>query len=285
MGLPVYLPVSLDCSKAIKLLGWAKDNPTTAKGKGAGGLLGRVEDKPTPKRQGQGQGQGQGLGLGLGLGRAELQLLERAAHDMRRLVPFCMLLIICGELTPLVVLIFGNAITPATCRVPGQINKHRAQRAERKRAAMIAYRAATMGSISVPSSSSTEEEMDVLADRFANPEWARTSNVRDMLCACSALDLVHSHHPFVHGLLAPVYRRELRRFAAYLVVDDALILSGGGVAGLEADEVRLAVVERGAGDVSAGMAAGWEAERVERRWLERWLRRRRSSSLEKNMLS
>ena len=230
LGLPVYLPTSLDCT-------------TTTQQVDTGMIT-----------------------------RAEFQLVERAAHDMRRLIPFCVLLVICGEMTPLVVLVFGNTITPATCRVPAQIAKHRAQRSQRKHDAMMAYRASTIGAVTVPRPGS-DEEMELLADRFANPRWNGIANVRDLLCGCSVLDLVQSHHEY-HRLFAWVLRRELRRFSSYLMVDDALILRDGGVAAMHADEVRLAVVQRGAGDMTLGKEVGWEAEFEERRWLDRWIQRR-----------
>jgi len=55
----------------------------------------------------------------------------------------------------------------------------------------------------------------------------------------------------------------------YLAIDDGMIRAGG-VKGLNSAEVRIALDERGAGDVAA-LYAGEKVERAERKWLERWL--------------
>jgi hypothetical protein len=49
-----------------------------------------------------------------------------------------------------------------------------------------------------------------------------------------------------------------------------------GVDALSAEEVRIAVEERGAGDVSA-MLPGAKAEAVECEWLRKWLKERKVS--------
>jgi hypothetical protein len=62
----------------------------------------------------------------------------------------------------------------------------------------------------------------------------------------------------------------LQRHAEYLAIDDGMIRAGGGVKALNADEVRIALDERGAGDVAA-LYAGEKVEQAERKWLKRWL--------------
>ena len=199
--------------------------------------------------------------------RSEFQLIERSAHDIRRLIPFCFLLLVCGEMTPLVVLALGNAITPATCRVPAQVRKHDALRAARKNAALVVYQTHTAGAVKAPQVGS-EEELDVLMD-FADTRWVESASTRDVLCACAVLDLADSHAGGREAV-GFAYRQRLRQFAAYLGLDDALIVSGGGVGALNRDEVRLAVVERGGGDV----AGDGKGEKEERQWLERWIQRK-----------
>ncbi|PKY07721.1 hypothetical protein P168DRAFT_322956 [Aspergillus campestris IBT 28561] len=186
------------------------------------------------------------------------------------MIPFSIMLIICGEMTPLVVLALGNAVTPFTCRIPTQIAKSRRLRAVRKSAALRSHRAATTGSVSsLPPGSDTE--LHILQGEFTNPTWIASASASEILRACAALSLARSHtHPEpIVSLLR--YRARLTSHAEYIARDDALIREGGGVAALEAAEVSIAVDERGGVDV-AGDLSGWEAERAERRWLQKWLR-------------
>ena len=204
------------------------------------------------------------------ISRANFQLVHRAAYDVRRMIPFSIMLIVCGEMTPLVVLALGNAVTPFTCRIPTQLAKSRRLRALRKAAALRAHRAATAGSVS-PVTPGSDPELRILHRQFANPAWIAAASAAEILRACAALGLARSHtHPEpVVSLLR--YRARLAARAEYIARDDALIREGGGVAALDAAEVSIAVDERGGVDVAADLS-GWEAERAERRWLQRWLR-------------
>lgn len=196
------------------------------------------------------------------------------------MIPFTFMLIICGELTPLVVLALGSAVVPYTCRVPKQFTKDRAQKAARKRAALIAHHVQSTGSISYPSDAQGKgkaEELDLLA-QYANPAWIDTASAEEVLRACAVFGLVRTHtRP--SALVSLVYRARLRRYAEYLALDDGLIRRGGGVGAMEAVEVRMAVEERGGveivmGSEGEGGSEGWEGEREQRRWLEGWLERR-----------
>ena len=59
------------------------------------------------------------------MSRREIQLYHRTNRDLRKLVPFTILLIICGEWTPFVVLAIGSSIVPGTCRIPRQTQSDR----------------------------------------------------------------------------------------------------------------------------------------------------------------
>lgn len=199
------------------------------------------------------------------LNRSDFQLVRRAAYDFRRLIPFTLIVIICGEFTPLVVLALGSAVTPYTCRVPGQISKTQKQRAEVKRLAIAAHQARTTGSVT-PLLVGSEQELDLLARKFANGKWVEEeASSEDVLRACAVFGLAKTHvrPPFLAGL---VYKQRLRRYAEYLRLDDGLIVKYGGVKKLNANEVRIAIEERGGGDVGD--------EKVQRAWLEKWLQRR-----------
>ncbi|KAJ5624674.1 hypothetical protein N7510_000983 [Penicillium lagena] len=205
------------------------------------------------------------------LGRAQFQLVRRSARDVRRMIPFTLILIVCGEFTPLVVPIFGNAVTPFTCRVPSQVSKERTLAAARKRNALAGHTAATAGSLS-PMPVGGKEELSLLATQFANPAFARTADAESVLRACAVFGLVKSHARFASGaLLRWVYRPRLERYLSYLAIDDAMIRGGGGVKALVAEEVRVAVEERGGGDVASGYRKDGQREMAEREWLQRWL--------------
>ncbi|KAL4783933.1 hypothetical protein BJX76DRAFT_237299 [Aspergillus varians] len=199
--------------------------------------------------------------------RSTFQLLHRASYDVRRMIPFTLILIICGELTPLLVLAFGNSVTPYTCRIPKQIAKHRVQLANSKRAALSAYSVAATGSVSPPEPGSNEE-LDLLA-AFASRAFASAAGPEDVLRGCAVFGLVKTHDRPA-ALVNALYRPRLRRYAEYLELDDKLIRNCGGVSAMESTEVKVAVEERGGVGLPQGVE-GWEAERLERRWLEQWL--------------
>lgn len=206
------------------------------------------------------------------MGRAQFQLVRRSARDVRRMIPFTLILIICGEFTPLVIPMFGSAITPATCRVPGQIAKERDTASRRKYTALLAHVRATAGNGTALESVQvgSERELGLLAG-FADPVWLAGADANAVLCACAVFGLVKSHERMAgSALVALIYRRRLRRYLEYLSIDDGMIRAGGGVAALSPAEVRIALEERGAGDVAA-LHVGKKAEIVGRKWLERWL--------------
>ncbi|PGH10675.1 hypothetical protein AJ80_07431 [Polytolypa hystricis UAMH7299] len=205
------------------------------------------------------------------LSRADFQLLHRSAHDVRRMMPFAIILLICGEMTPLVVLAIGNAVTPRTCRTEKQDAKALDKRIKAKTAAL----------------------RDLDSDSTAGKKAARAlwrgvpvdisgavKNARDadVLRACAVLGLKGGEGlglPLPVPLLTPLvvrglYRPRLQRWLEYLKADDALIIQGGGLAGLSKEEVQIAVHERGGVDVGAGFS-GRDAEFRERRWLSGWL--------------
>jgi hypothetical protein len=206
----------------------------------------------------------------LKLGRGRFQLVRRSARDVQRMIPFTLILIVCGEFTPLIVPIFGNAITPATCRVPGQVAKEREAGSKRKVLAQQAL--ATSTGKAVPMTGSDAERAQLL--ELTTISSAQQASAQKVLQACAMFGLVKKHDRFLGTMLAgPVYRPRLLRHLHYLNIDDRMILDAG-VDALSAEEVRIAVEERGAGDVAA-MLNGAKAEAVERDWLKKWLNDRR----------
>lgn len=81
--------------------------------------------------------------------RADYQLLNRVARDCHRLVPFGLLLLLCGELTPLIVVALGSLIVPGTCAIPAQAASEKralARRRARVSSAAMRVRGATASS-------------------------------------------------------------------------------------------------------------------------------------------
>jgi hypothetical protein len=58
------------------------------------------------------------------ISRREFQLYLRTQHDLKKLVPFCLVFAICGEFTPLVIPVLGTAVVPYTCRIPKQVKQN-----------------------------------------------------------------------------------------------------------------------------------------------------------------
>ncbi|KAJ5652487.1 hypothetical protein N7507_009913 [Penicillium longicatenatum] len=249
LGLPAYLPTSPPRKVPNPI------NPTTSEKTSNAG--------PAPSRNTYDL-------RSLGLGRGQFQLVRRSARDVQRMIPFTLILMICGEFTPLIIPIFGSAITPATCRVPGQITKDRERASKRKALALQAYTGANPESKPI-----SDVESFKLLIQLASPAWVETANAASVLQACAVFGLVKKHDRFAGTALAGlVYRRRLLQYLEYLAIDDAMIRGGGGVEKLSYAEVRIALDERGAGDVDDAMrrdCSAEEVESVERSWLSKWL--------------
>ena len=153
--------------------------------------------------------------------RAHLQLRQRWRHDVRRLPLFALVLLVCGEFTPLVVLALPR-IVPLPCRIPAQVEKllrvdEAARRAARE---SVGFGVGVGGS---PAAEGGEARGQVPAA---------------VLAAVLGIKVTSWTPSF---LLAPRVQRRLR----FLAVDDALLIQAGGAPALVADEVRLACADRG----------------------------------------
>jgi hypothetical protein len=141
--------------------------------------------------------------------RAYHHIHQRTTHDLKRLPLFALILLLCGELTPLVVLAVPSAV-PLSCRIPAQVEKLLTTR--------VRVRA----------------EGRTLAAGFGGEGF---EGGRDMAVA-KVLGV--PLHWWALGLPGRVDRR-----LEVLGVDDRLLVEGGGVGGLVGEEVRLACVDRG----------------------------------------
>lgn len=183
---------------------------------------GTTEEEATPPRPGT---------------RAHHLLRQRWRHDIGCLPPFALIFLICGELTPIVVLAVPRAV-PFTCRIPRQVEQLLQEGESRRRAAFgrwIRDRAdANSPSASSSSVHGVGGDYDPLQDERTLAHVARVLGVVTRLWDRLGVDPPAS---FVE--------RRVVRWVEFLVRDDTLLLEAGGVPALEDDEVRLACTDRG----------------------------------------
>ncbi|KAL1899239.1 hypothetical protein Sste5346_003162 [Sporothrix stenoceras] len=154
--------------------------------------------------------------------RSDLLLRRRWGHDMRRLPLFGLLLLICGEFTPFVVLVFPHVV-PYPCRIPKQVEKLRRDVENRRSEAFKTYGQ----TVAVSNDAHAETATNLLVSRslgLVAPFWDRIG----LLSAAPGLAT-----------------RAVERRLAYLTEDDTLLRQAGGVPALEPDEVFLASADRG----------------------------------------
>ncbi|KAL5323282.1 hypothetical protein ACEPPN_007816 [Leptodophora sp. 'Broadleaf-Isolate-01'] len=191
--------------------------------------------------------------------RSEFQLLARNWHDVKRVPLFALVLICCGELTPLVVIVL-TSIVPWTCRIPKQIQSDRSKLEERRR---ISFRNLTA---KVPEGKRGAGDLDRM--QLLHISWS--------LGLCSSVwDYLGGQLP---GLPTGVLRRRVVKRVEYLEMDDRLIERAGGVKDMDVEEVRMALVERGV-DVLGREGKGMKSE------LSAWLKSREKVSVERLLLT
>jgi hypothetical protein len=143
------------------------------------------------------------------ISRREYQLYLRTRHDIRKLIPFGLILAICGEFTPLVVLFLGSAVVPSTCRIPKQVVKDRAN-------LLKCYD--SLGHEPGLQDSAAAHRLAFMEAR-AGYVWGLMPSPRPL--------------PLLHSLL----RLRVRRRAEELVCDAILVRREGGLARLEPSEI------------------------------------------------
>ncbi|KAI1259690.1 hypothetical protein F5Y18DRAFT_433000 [Xylariaceae sp. FL1019] len=143
---------------------------------------------------------------------------ERTRHDYRRLPIFGLIVLICGEFTPLAVLAFPK-ITPYTCRIPKQQDIIRRSAESRRRSSRDALHS---------------------IDKHDNAAVADVAPGH----ICRSLGLGSALWDKV-GVDVPSARKRAAKAITALQVDDHLIRDGGGVKHLVDGEVVLACEKRG----------------------------------------
>lgn len=173
--------------------------------------------------------------------RAAVLLRERTLHDLARLPIFGVLVVVFGEFTPLVVLLFPK-LTPLTCRIPKQTAKLRSQMQQRREASRENLRHVN---------SEDTQALENLAPGHV---------VRSLGLGLSLWDKMGMDPPFVKARA----RRAVRR----IVADDFRIRDGGGVDGLVEDEVAMACEDRGIDVTAAGEQSIAELRRKLAEWIK-----------------
>lgn len=202
----------------------------------------------------------------------------RNTHDVRRLPLFAVLLLVCGEFTPLVVLLLPQ-IVPYTCRIPKQVRKLRVRAEERAAVARQEgkwRRESGVGTV--------VDGRDVMLE----PDVELPIVARILGVVGQGWDRIG----WVPGALA---RSRVHRRWDFLVRDDEMIREHeNGVDALVEQEVQLACVDRaintvdrdvselretlkrwleltgGAGDEEARTRMEWLVTRGEEEWPEKW---------------
>lgn len=143
------------------------------------------------------------------ISRREYQLCLRTRHDIKKLIPFGLILLVCGEFTPLVVLALGSAVVPSTCRIPRQVAKDQVNAVKRLNKLNDFLNATKDGS---------DRSLADL-EAAAGYVWGLVPSPRPL--------------PLVHSLLRP----RVKRHAEELMCDAILVRREGGVGRLEGPEL------------------------------------------------
>jgi len=164
------------------------------------------------------------------LSRSDLQLLVRNWHDIKRVPLFALVLMICGEFTPLVVIALSGVV-PWTCRIPKQIESDR-KKLEQRRSASF-------------------RELTTVPPTQAGVQHLKKTQ---LLHISRSLGLRSGIWDWVGGLPIALLRRDVSRRIEYLALDDALVRKAGGIKDMDVEEVKMALVERGVDVLGKGEA-------------------------------
>ncbi|TLD28328.1 hypothetical protein PspLS_03333 [Pyricularia sp. CBS 133598] len=172
--------------------------------------------------------------------RAAVVLRERLRHDLSRLPVFALILLVCGEFTPLVVMLLPRVV-PLPCRIPRQVDKLD-RLAEARRSASFAE-------LEQKQAQSKDGALD------AAVTYRHIGRSLSLLGGPVATALLPSL----------ILQRRVNMRLAFLADDDAILRANGATTALVPDEVRLACKDRGM-DV-LGVDDG-ELDQLLKRWLD-----------------
>lgn len=199
--------------------------------------------------------------------RSDFLLLSRADEDVKRIPVFALILLVCGEFTPLVVP-FISGIVPKTCRIPIQVTSERKLLEERRRQSFRDLVTPPPSQMITDPHIPNREEGGLLP-----------SLKRDQLLHISRSLGLHSKYWPDKTLSAylpptPLLQRRLQKRMSYLKTDDRLIERDGDVHDLISEELHTACVERGLDTLNKNDV---QLRTLLRSWL--WLTMRKGSSL------
>lgn len=193
--------------------------------------------------------------------RSTFLLRNRQSHDIRRLAPFALFLLICGEFTPLVIAFFP-ALAPLTCRIPQQTAALR-RKATARRNASFARLARVVAE--------TKRLEDAFLAAAAHEKKKKgLEALRKQRYVATTAPAVILHVARAHGLISPLWDRVPDRVALALVArravkarvdlltqDDFLLVAAGGAGAIRGlEELELACAMRGLLDVRGDRLAG-----------------------------
>lgn len=174
--------------------------------------------------------------------RADWLLLWRVRHDLLRVPLFALVLLVCGEFTPLVVIAI-DGVVPYTCRLPRQI-------------------AASMNKAEQRRRESFEHLESTYPQGLLAPDVPHHAIKAHVLRSLHLAGVMWDRLGFIPP---PVWQVKGTLRMAFLEGDDKLLLQDGGLSGLEVDELRIACAERGIDVIGQG-------DGEMRRLLGDWLR-------------
>ena len=159
------------------------------------------------------------------LSRADFQLIRRTKHEIKKVPPFAILWLICGEFTPLVVMLFPGAV-PRNIWIPKQVQRAR-EKAEDRRAA------------------SKDTSVVLLPGmlRQSDIESMPNGSQRKVLMSCAqSLGLYPAWWDHWICSMIPTYwlRKRVYIRLEELQIDDFAIERDGGVADMDAEEIMMA---------------------------------------------
>jgi hypothetical protein len=185
------------------------------------------------------------------LTRAEWQVIRRSRSDVLKLPVFGLLVLFLGEWLPVVVL-YLTPVIPEVCRIPQQVERALRKREDKRqdRLRKISLDAMRLLSKDRPSTATTlSDSSSVPINKSQVVPYGKTW--RDMtlfeLCLTAAqLDCYPALFDWV-PLTPPKWllQRNVRKKMEYLKTDHELIERDGGLAGLNAEEVKRACIDRG----------------------------------------
>ena len=191
--------------------------------------------------------------------RADHIMQQRWRHDASRAPLFLVLLLVCGEITPVVV-IFAPRVAPLTCRIPAQVKELRQMAEVRRHTSLNEFRAKTgQPRATVPPRPDAETSGDEggaapaadvapASTPVAPPPMADlpyglvAGHLARSLDVISPLWEYVSWVPVLPGLIAGA---RVSAWLRFLTRDDTLLVNAGGPFALEPEEVELACVDRG----------------------------------------